>query len=206
MKPQTSDEFREPKLSPMWEWNHNPNDSQWSLTERRGYLRLHAMPAADLMQARNTLTESMQDESLEFTAELDIRNLHDGDKAGVSIFDKSLSSIGVRQIGGRRSVVFSSKDVETSGPELRGDKLQLRARVLGQTATYFYSLDEGRTFHPLGTEVGLLFSWWKAARPALFAFHTSGEADQGNKSSPGYVDFAWAHYQSLSGATAGSSK
>jgi beta-xylosidase len=206
MKPQTSDEFREPKLSPMWEWNHNPNDSQWSLTERRGYLRLHAMPAADLMQARNTLTESMQDESLEFTAELDIRNLHDGDKAGVSIFDKSLSSIGVRQIGGRRSVVFSSKDVETSGPELRGDKLQLRARVLGQTATYFYSLDEGRTFHPLGTEVGLLFSWWKGARPALFAFHTSGEADQGNKSSPGYVDFAWAHYQSLSGATAESSK
>lgn len=48
----------------MWEWNHNPDDTHWSLAELPGYLRLPPMPASGLLSARNTFTESMQDESL----------------------------------------------------------------------------------------------------------------------------------------------
>lgn len=98
-KPQTSDDFSRPTLSPMWEWNHNPDDAHWSLTERRGYLRLHPMAAPDLFHARDTLTESMQDESLTFTAHLDISHLKDGDRAGVSIFDKSPSTLPLSSTG-----------------------------------------------------------------------------------------------------------
>lgn len=191
MKPQTSDEFNEKVLPPMWEWNHNPDDAHWSLTERHGYLRLHPMPASDLMSAHNTLTECMQDESLEFTARLDVRNMKDGDRAGASIFDKSLSYIGVAQKGDKRTLVFSEKKTETTGPEVHAKTIELRARVHGETATYFYSLDGGHSFQPLGEPVKLVFSWWKGARPALLAFNTN------TGSNPGYVDFDWAHYRPL---------
>jgi beta-xylosidase len=100
--PQTSDEFNQATLSPMWEWNHNPEDAHWSLTERKGYLRLHPMFAEDLLHARNTLTESMQDESLDFTTRVDVEHMQDGDRAGVSLFEKSLSYLAVVQNNGQR--------------------------------------------------------------------------------------------------------
>ena len=36
----SSDEFDQDKLKLDWQWNHNPIDGAWSLTERPGYLRL----------------------------------------------------------------------------------------------------------------------------------------------------------------------
>jgi beta-xylosidase len=191
VRPQTSDEFNEKVLPPMWEWNHNPDDAHWSLTERHGYLRLHPMPAGDLMHARNTLTESMQDDSLEFTTRLDVRHMKDGDRTGISIFDKSLSYIGVVQDGAKRTLVFSENKMETAGPEVHAKTVELRARVLGEIATYFYSLDGSHSFQPLGEAVKLESSWWKGARPALFSFNTN----PGNN--PGYVDFDWARYRPL---------
>ncbi len=192
MAPQTSDEFTGATLSPLWEWNHNPDDAHWSLTERRGYLRLKPMPAADLMHARNTLTESMQDQALEFTARLDARHMQDGDRAGVSMFDKGLSYVGVEQTENGRRLLFCVGAAETPGPAVHADVVELRVRLNGDSATYSYSVDEGKTFVPLGTPTKAEFSWWKGARPALFAFNTRKDTQ-----SKGYVDFDWAHYQAL---------
>jgi beta-xylosidase len=196
---ETSDEFSGATLSPMWEWNHNPDDSRWSLSERSGYLRLHATAAEDLLHARNTLTESMQDQSLEFTARLDVQHMADGGRAGLSLFDKSESYIGVSQTQGGQAVVFSVRGVDRARRPLRMKTVQLRARVEGDTASYSYSLDEGRTFHALGEPVKLSFSWWKGARPALFSFNISPDAADAAKA--GYADFDWAHYRALSDAT-----
>ena len=38
-------EFSGPRLANVWQWNHVPDDAQWSLSERRGFLRLHSLPA-----------------------------------------------------------------------------------------------------------------------------------------------------------------
>jgi hypothetical protein len=62
--------------------------------------------------------------------------------------------------------------------------------VNGDEARYFYSLDDGATFEPLGAATQIHFSWWKGSRPALFAYTTAA----GNA---GAVDFDWAHYQPL---------
>ncbi len=35
-----SDDFSKDKLELQWQWNHNPVDNAWSLTERKGWLRL----------------------------------------------------------------------------------------------------------------------------------------------------------------------
>ena len=49
-----STDFDGPKLPLDWEWNHNPDDSRWSLTDRPGYLRLRATVAPDFWNAAGT--------------------------------------------------------------------------------------------------------------------------------------------------------
>jgi beta-xylosidase len=189
-RPQTSDDFSNNTLSSMWEWNHNPDDTRWSLTEHKGALRLHPGFADNLLHARNTLTESMQDESLQVTTRIEITHLTDGDHAGLSAFDRNLSGIEVVQTGGQRALTFTSAGHDLPDPVPLPPNIsyiQLRLQVDINTATYAYSLDEGKTFHPFGKPIDLVFSWWKGARPALFAFNTLAP-------SKGYVDFNWLHY------------
>jgi beta-xylosidase len=188
-RPQTSDEFSGAKLGPQWEWNHNPVDAGWSLTERRGFLRLKPEYAADIFSARNTLTEMMQDEAFEFTTRVDLAGMKDGDHAGLAMFEQAASGVQVVQAGGVRSLGFfhGSERVDGAAQLARGVVL-LRVRVDGDTANYFYSVDDGRSFQSIGPAASLKFSWWKGSRPALFAYATEQGADAG------HVDFDWAHY------------
>ena len=58
--PQTDDDFNSETLGPQWEWNHNPRDDRWSLTERPGWLRLKAsVPVGkkDFWGACNTISQ-----------------------------------------------------------------------------------------------------------------------------------------------------
>lgn len=189
-RPQTSDEFNRTKLGEQWEWNHNPDDAHWSLTARKGYLRLTPTSAPNLIGARNTLTQLMQDNSLEFTTRIDLSSMQDGTHAGLSMFEKSASGVEIVQAEGKRTLRYFHLQDEVSGPELSRAVLQLRVTVTGQAARYSYSLDEGKTFTELGPETPIAFSWWKGSRPSLFAYTTGN----GNA---GHIDFDWAHYRPL---------
>jgi hypothetical protein len=118
-----------------------------------------------------------------------------GGRAGISVFDKSTTYLGVSQTPQGRVLVFAVAGVETTGPTLQTKVIQLRGRVTGDTATYSYSLDDGRTFHSFGQPVKLSFSWWKGARPALFSFNTAPVAS--SISDAGYADFDWVRYRAL---------
>lgn len=188
-RPQTSDEFSGAKLGPQWEWNHNPEDARWSLTERRGYLRLKPGFAADIFSARNTLTEMMQDDAFEFTTRLELSGMKDGDHAGLAMFEQAASGVEVVQAGGVRSQGFFHGSQTVDGAaRLAGASVLLRVRVDGDSATYFSSVDEGKSFQPVGPAVRIAFSWWKGSRQALFAYTTQQSSDAG------HVDFDWAHY------------
>ena len=52
---QRNETFNGKTLGRVWQWNHNPDDSKWSL--KNGRLRLQSMPAEQLMWARNSLTQ-----------------------------------------------------------------------------------------------------------------------------------------------------
>jgi beta-xylosidase len=57
-----SDEFTRKKgeasFPLVWQWNHNPDHKLWSLTERKGFLRLKtARIDTSYLLARNTLTQ-----------------------------------------------------------------------------------------------------------------------------------------------------
>jgi beta-xylosidase len=190
LRPQTSDEFDSATLGAQWEWNHNPVDTHWSLKTRPGYLRLIPLPAENLLSARNTLTQCMQDNSFEFTARLDLRAMRSGVHAGLSMFEKSASGLEIVQSGKERRLDFFHLEERVPGPALPQNVLQLRVRVEGDQARYIFSVDDGRTFQPLGESTQIHFSWWKGSRPSIFAFTTQA-ADSG------VIDVDWVHYKQL---------
>jgi beta-xylosidase len=174
--PQTSDEFDTKTLGLQWEWNHNPVNTQWSLTERPGYLRLKALPAVNFVSARNTLTQVLHGRSSQITTRLSLTSLAEGQKAGLAMFGKRPSWIGVEQRAGKRQIAFAYAGAESLGDAVTTDSILLRVRVDEEHAEYSYSIDDGKTFQPFGTRSKLMFSWWKGARPALFSFTSSDSA------------------------------
>ena len=206
ISPQTSDEFTHESLEPQWEWNHNPVDSAWSLSERPGFLRLKALPAPNLVSARNTLTQLLQGRAVQITARLAVGAMADGQRAGLAMFGRRPSWIGVVQDHGTRRLAMAEGGVETPGEPLGAVRagaspinrppvdgfVVLRMQVDDEWVQCSYSLDDGKTFRELGSRVRMLFSWWKAARPALFTFNTGADAAHG-----GSADFDWVRIQAL---------
>lgn len=190
--PQTSDEFNSKELGLQWEWNHNPDDSLWSLNERPGYLRLRAGFASDLLHAHNTLTEAMQDPEFKATISLSLNRMEDGEQAGLCLFGIHASWIGIVQTGDTRRLVFSAGSEKIEGPILTKNDLQLQMHVAAGQVTYAYSLDHGKSFEPLGDSSPFYFNWWKAARPSIFNFNTNDTAPK-----PGMIDVDWFHYQPI---------
>src|SRR5258708_1047920 len=108
--PQTSDEFNDVNaLGPQWQWNHNPNDSNWSLKERPGFLRLKASFATDLIHARNTLTQQMQYKNFDLITKIDVSAMKDSQRAGLAMFGLHPSWIGVVQTNGAKLIVYANR-------------------------------------------------------------------------------------------------
>lgn len=190
--PATTDEFNKKRLGLQWQWNHNPDNTKWSLTERSGYMRLKASVAKDLMHARNTLTQRVQGPASSGTVEINVRGLKDGCVAGFGIFEAPYAYVAVQQEKGIRRIVLchDGKSMETPVEHFTGDRVWIRARVTDKdfTARFYYSLD-GKTFIPIGSafQMGLGLPW-TANRFALFNFSTAEEG------TGGYADFNWFRF------------
>lgn len=187
----TGDDFNSSRLGLQWQWNHNPDPGRWSLTERKGYMRLRASEAADLRHARNTLTQRVQGPISEGTVEMDVTGMKDGGVAGFGIFEFPYAYIAVEQMNGQRQLIFRN-DAASYGlvEHFTGNKLWIRTRVSdnGFRATFYYSLD-GKQFEPCPTELKMgLGLPWTANRFALFHFSKTKEGVGG------YADFNWFRF------------
>jgi beta-xylosidase len=175
-RPATSDDFSAPTLGLQWQWNHNPVNSNWSLTARPGFLRLSALPADSLPAARNTLTQKLWDDHGEITVKLDISALADGDHAGFAFMTgKTFNRIGVFQQAGARNLEWE----KATGPALTTTTLWLRGTYTGTDAHFAYSTD-GATFTPTPTPAKLGFATWKGSRPTLYCYGPGGHVDIDN--------------------------
>jgi len=179
-RPETSDDFKTTSLNPVWQWNHNPVDSAWSLERNHG-LRLKALPADELAQARNTLTQKLWDDSGTIEAQLDLAGLAEGQRAGLTFLSGSAFSwAGAEKSAGVCRVTWSGE----AGVAIKGcRRLWLRGEYrLGQ-AKLAYSLD-GKTWSDTGQAIVLKFAAWKGARFGVFSYGPNG----------GYVDVKYVHY------------
>lgn len=186
-RPQTDDDFSgSTELSPQWQWNHNPDDSAWSLTARPGWLRLRGQPAAELKVAHNTLTQKLWGEAGSFVAKLDASKLADGQRAGFAFMSgDSFGWIGVVRSGKELRVMTQ----DAPGPLVTSGEVWLRGTYRGNSGRLAVSLD-GKTYQELGAAVALAFAKWKGARVSLFCY---GPGD-------GFVDIDDVGYECLQSA------
>ncbi|WP_395396002.1 hypothetical protein WBP07_21975 (plasmid) [Novosphingobium sp. BL-8A] len=186
---QSSDEFGSRRLSIQWEWNHNPDDSAWSLTARLGYLRLTAAHAPQIVTARNTLTQVMEGPAPRYSTRLDVSRMANGQRAGLTLFNAQPSWLGVARQGDANKIVLSLAGKETAIADVPGSarSVVLTANVTNDgTASYRYSFDDGRSFVGVGGPIKLAwYGWWKGTRPGLFSFNVLAAG--------GAADFDWFH-------------
>jgi beta-xylosidase len=184
---QRNDDFNGPRLADVWQWNHNPVDDKWSLSERPGCLRLHSLPAPDFWNARNTLTQRSIGPESSPTAELDTAGLKPGDTAGLALLNYPYAWIGVSQNStGFEMQQFDQSTGKTVSVPIAGGHVWLRAHCdfLTEKATFSYSTD-GITFQPLGGEFTMIFQvrTFQGVRYALFNYNVAGAPG-------GYADFS----------------
>ncbi len=111
-----SDDYDSPALGQQWEWNHNPINSAWNLTDRPGWLRLKTARVVDnLYLAPNTLTQRMEGPTCSATVRLDVSHLKDGDRAGLAAFNGQSGVLTIRKDGRRLTLEMSEQQVNLKG-------------------------------------------------------------------------------------------
>ena len=113
-----SDDFSNTKLGLHWQWNHNPIDNAWSLTERPGYLRLKTNRVVpNLYLAPNTITQRMYGPTCSGVVCLDFSKMKDGDCAGFSAFNGDSGVLTLKKTGKTVTLEMSEQKVSLSDRE-----------------------------------------------------------------------------------------
>jgi beta-xylosidase len=196
-----SDEFTrragEPALPLVWQWNHNPDNKLWSVTERAGYLRLKTGRVdTSFLLARNTLTQRTIGPACTGTAALDVAHLQPGDFAGLGVLQKRYGLVGVQASQGAKAIVMvsaeSEKPVELQRLPLTQDKVYFKIacdfKDRRDVATFFYSLD-GKSWQPVGGPLKMAYTLphFMGYRFGLFNYATQRPG--------GYVDVDYFHIE-----------
>ena len=163
---------------PIWQWNHVPVAGKWSLTERTGYLRLHALAAPDLLAARNTLTQRAIGPRSTPTVVLDASGLKPGDAAGLALFNRPYAWLGVSvDAEGPALTYVTEEGGRVERVPLAAGRVWLRAACdfLREEARFSYSTD-GKIFQPIGDPFRLVFQLmtFQGVRYSLFAYGSGG--------------------------------
>ena len=113
-----SDEFSSSKLGLHWQWNHNPIDKAWSLTERPGFLRLKTSRVVpNIYLAPNSLTQRMMGPTCSASVSIDLSHLKDGDCAGFAAFNSDSGLLTVKKKGKRLVLEMAEQKVELTERE-----------------------------------------------------------------------------------------
>ena len=157
-------------LGLQWQWNHNPDNKYWSLSEKSGWLTIHAQPADSLKMCRNMLTQKVIGYKSECTTLLTSK----GDcYAGIFCSGKQFLGAGLSPDG----IFFESKGQRTLVREGKFKRLYLRITFdcLQNQHQFSYSTD-GKHFFPIAQPFSLQSGYWKGIRTGIFCYGNNGKA------------------------------
>ena len=201
-----------------WQWNHNPIDEAWSLTERPGYMRLKtARVVSNLNVAPNTLTQRMAAPECTGAICLDVTHMQEGDICGLAAYNGDSGVLRIVKRGGKlylqvtseKSVFKRPRNIERVDVEVieevrlnvgkqktaDGVKSQLvYLRIHGDfnprrdMASFSYSLD-GNDWKAIGHELPMRFDYQRHFMGTKFAIFNYATKKVG-----GYVDVDWFRF------------
>ena len=183
-------------LDLVWQWNHNPNNNNWSLTDRAGWLRLTTgSKATSILNARNTLTQRTFGPTCSGKIKMDISGMKDGDYAGLAAFSYNYGYIAVKKESAGAKLVMvdahnnqkekADKPTVAASVDCTSDIVYLKEDFNfagGDKVTFYYSFD-GNTWTQLGDPMQLSYelTHFMGSKFAIFNYAT--------KSTGGYADF-----------------
>jgi beta-xylosidase len=195
----TSDEFeRSTGAAPLplaWQWNHNPDNARWSLDALPGALRLTTGRVdPELVRARNTLTQRTFGPTSAATTVVDVSQMRNGDRAGLTVLQQRYGFVGVAMDGNAKTIAMVS--AESGAPQTLAAVPLDQARVFLKVecdfrnrtdkAYFYYSLD-GTSWTAIGQRLQMSYTLphFMGYRFGLFNFAT---VEAG-----GSVDFDYLH-------------
>lgn len=191
----SSDEFDrkdgDEPLPLVWQWNHNPDNSLWTLNARKGHLRFSTNRTDnDFLQARNTLTQRTIGPRCSATISLDVSGMNEGDFAGLSLLQRRYGLVGVKYENGAKRVVMisaqSEQPEEIESQPLLQDVVLLKAECdftdLNDKADFYFSTD-GTEWTKIGNQLSMAYTLphFMGYRYGLYYYSTL--------TAGGYVDF-----------------
>jgi beta-xylosidase len=196
-----SDEFNRKKgdrpLPLVWQWNHNPDNNLWSLTKRKGFMRLiTGRVDTSFYLAKNTLTQRAVGPECTGSTSIDVSKMKDGDFAGLALLQRKFGQVGVVNEGGVKSIVMINAD---SGKPLEVQRVPLNQNTIffkaecnfkdkTDSAEFFYSLD-GKSWTKIGSELKMAYTL------PHFMGYRFGLFNYASKEAGGYVDFDYFHIE-----------
>lgn len=203
-----NDDFNDSKLSLYWQWNHNPIDNCWSLTERPGFLRLKTgRMVENLFLAPNTLTQRMEGPKCSGVVAMDVSQMKDGDVAGFSAFNGLAGVISVIQKGRKKYLAMSTQLVSLSEKDKRvtdvkvkeKERVECKSNVVylridgdfmkgKDEASFYYSYD-CKDWKQLGEPCKMIFDYTKLFMGSKFAIF-----NYATKALGGFVDIDYFEY------------
>ncbi len=189
---ETNDSFRNYQLGMQWGWNHNSDNSKWSLIDRPDYLRLETVGInSDFLTARNTLTQRIfgyHSDTIDSygTIKMEIDSMKEGDIAGLCVLQDPYAYIGVEIVDGNAKLIMNNNGTRTYGTTINDSIIYLRAIANYGTskANFYYSVDNS-TYIKFGSELDMKFdlSVFTGNKFAIFNYAT--------EQTGGFVDIDW---------------
>jgi len=204
--PAASDEFDAPKLGLQWQWQANPRESWYSLSERPGRIRLYAVPApaeaSGLYLSPNLLLQKFPAPEFQAECEVDSAGLNAGDSGGLIVFGYRYCRLAVRRSTGGDTngslTLFLAEGDKTGEKEIWSsslrvtESLRLRVEVRSDASCSFgYGLDGGSYAAILVSAFPASEGHWVGAKLGLFATGAGG----------GYMESDWFRLSKRTGTT-----
>lgn len=194
-----SDEFtrkkNEPSLPLVWQWNHNPDNKNWSLTDRKGFMRLTTGRVdTSFYLVKNMLTQRTIGPVCSGSTMVDVSKMKEGDFAGLTLLQRKYGQVGVKMEKGEKHIVMvsaeSGKPVELGRAPLSQNTIYLKAecdfRDLKDTAYFYYSLD-GKSWVSIGGSLKMSYTL------PHFIGYRFGLFNHATKETGGQADFDFFH-------------
>lgn len=186
-----SDGFKDRTLAPQWQWNYQPRSDMFSLTERKGWLRLKAfrpLRSNQLKYAGNTLTQRcFRTPENNVVIKMDIANMTDGQKSGLCHFSITHAAIGVVVEDGKRYIEYRKNDSIVRGEQLTANVIWLKTVWgLDGLSTFSYSIN-GKDYIFFGEPYQLAWGHYRGDRIGIYCFN--------DREDTGYVDVDYLEYK-----------
>lgn len=185
------DHFKSKKLDPNWAWNYYPRNDMWSLTDKKGYLRMKAVTQIEsnnLKKTPNILTQrAYRTTSNQVTTKINIKGMADGQTAGLCHYAHTYAYIGLQKSNGNLDIVFNENEKTKTYPIKKIKTIWLRSTWgLQGTNTFSYSTD-GKVFIKFGNPYQFTWGDYRGTRVGLFTFN--------EKEEKGYIDIDFFEYE-----------